>query len=76
LVGMTGFEPATSAFRTQRSTKLSHIPTGTYDNTSPSSGSSWGSPGETSSGFAPNADLTFDRVQTKAWQTLFLVAAF
>ena len=26
LVGMTGFEPATSASRTQRSTKLSHIP--------------------------------------------------
>jgi hypothetical protein len=25
---MTGFEPATSASRTQRSTKLSHIPTG------------------------------------------------
>ena len=25
-VGMTGFEPATSASRTQRSTKLSHIP--------------------------------------------------
>ncbi len=23
---MTGFEPATSAFRTRRSTKLSHIP--------------------------------------------------
>lgn len=27
MVGMTGFEPATSASRTQRSTKLSHIPT-------------------------------------------------
>jgi hypothetical protein len=26
---MTGFEPATSASRTQRSTKLSHIPKGT-----------------------------------------------
>ena len=26
LVGMTGFEPAASASRTQRSTKLSHIP--------------------------------------------------
>ena len=26
MVGMTGFEPATSASRTQRSTKLSHIP--------------------------------------------------
>ena len=26
LVGITGFEPATSASRTQRSTKLSHIP--------------------------------------------------
>ena len=26
LVGMTGFEPATSASRTQRSTNLSHIP--------------------------------------------------
>ena len=26
VVGMTGFEPATSAFRTRRSTKLSHIP--------------------------------------------------
>jgi hypothetical protein len=26
VVGMTGFEPATSASRTQRSTKLSHIP--------------------------------------------------
>jgi hypothetical protein len=30
VVGMTGFEPATSASRTQRSTKLSHIPTGIY----------------------------------------------
>ena len=26
MVGMTGFEPAASASRTQRSTKLSHIP--------------------------------------------------
>ena len=26
LVGMTGFEPAAFASRTQRSTKLSHIP--------------------------------------------------
>ena len=26
LVGATGFEPATSASRTQRSTKLSHAP--------------------------------------------------
>ncbi len=26
LVGMAGFEPTTSASRTQRSTKLSHIP--------------------------------------------------
>ena len=26
MVGMTGFEPATSASRTQRSTKLSYIP--------------------------------------------------
>ena len=26
LVGMAGFEPAVSASRTQRSTKLSHIP--------------------------------------------------
>ncbi len=28
MVGMTGFEPATSSSRTTRSTKLSHIPTG------------------------------------------------
>ncbi len=28
VVGATGFEPATSASRTQRSTKLSHAPTG------------------------------------------------
>ena len=27
LVGTTGFEPATSASRTQRSTRLSHVPT-------------------------------------------------
>ena len=27
MVGTTGFEPATSASRTQRSTKLSHVPT-------------------------------------------------
>ncbi len=27
MVGMTGFEPATSSSRTTRSTKLSHIPT-------------------------------------------------
>ena len=31
MVGMAGFEPTTSASRTQRSTKLSHIPTSRYD---------------------------------------------
>ena len=29
MVGMTGFEPTTSASRTQRSTKLSYIPSKT-----------------------------------------------
>ena len=33
-IGVTGFEPATSASRTQRSTKLSHTPKhGSYYNT-------------------------------------------
>ena len=38
LVGMTGFEPATSRSRTERSTKLSHIPTRTYDFSTPAEG--------------------------------------
>ena len=33
MVGTTGFEPATSASRTQRSTKLSHVPTQRINNT-------------------------------------------
>ena len=34
VVGMAGFEPTTSASRTQRSTKLSYIPKGNRDHTS------------------------------------------
>lgn len=35
LVGMAGFEPTTSRSRTERSTKLSHIPTPPYHTRSP-----------------------------------------